>query len=445
MYTITSEGDDGNKTYSLLPGIDLNDSRGVESPQISGLASVAYKYNPNGSVELSYSYSHDADIEGRYQFGNYNLYNRENEFQTSSLNFTERELQVYKTALNQVFPKLNNLKVELNGSYIKSSQDVPDLRLFAAYYNAEDDQYITNDSELRKPFHFWRYLDDEQWQAKADITLPILQGKSSSNKIKFGYFYSKKDRNYVENQFTLQNDNVNYSYFNSLTDLNGDVDSYFAPNNVGIVGIDEGSNTNYYQFGHLVKFESYPGSRNNNNYTGYEEITAGYLMLTYQLTKNLKFIGGARLEKTDMEAISDNYFYEIENGQEPDSSKIGKIEETDFLPSLNLVYALNDNMNLRGSYTKTLARPNMREMAPFISFSFIGGPTELGNTALKRTEIQNFDFRWEWFIKPGELAAISAYYKDFKNPIIIQNIYGTDNYEIMYDNVEEGTVYGAFL
>ncbi len=446
MYAITSGiNDTGEKEYHLLPGLELSDTKGVESPQISGLASLAYKYNANGAIEFVYSYSHDADKTSRAQSGKNYFYDRKNKFQTYSIDFTERQLNIFRTKIEHTFPALNNAKLQLNGSYTKSSQDVPDLKLFANYYDEEKDQYYTNDSELRKPFHFWRFLDDKQYQGKIDFTLPFLQGKSSSNKIKLGFNYSNKDRNYNEEQYNIANDFADYSYFKSLTEYGGNINAYFEHENTGIVATDPNKLSKYYKFGHMVTYQSLPGTRNDNDYTGYEKITAGYVMLTYNIFKDLKFIGGARVENTNMEAVSSKYTIAIENGNTPDSSLIAQINEIDILPSVNLVYALNKNINIRASFSKTLARPNMREMAPFVSFSFIGGPTELGNPQLKRTTINNFDLRWEWFLKTGELLAVSGYYKDFTNPIVVQNVYGTDNFEIMYDNVDKGKVYGIEL
>ena len=446
MYAITSgTNSSGEKEYYLLPGLELSDTKGVENPQISGLVSVAFNYCVNGGVELVYSYSHDADKISRTQSGKNYFYDRKNEFQTYSINFTERQLGIFRTKIKHTFPKLNNTILELNGSYTKSSQDVPDLRLFANYYDKEHDQYYTNDSELRKPFHFWRFLTDKQYQGRLDFTIPFLQEKNRSNKIKFGINYSNKDRIYNEEQYNIANDFADYNYFKSLTEYGGDINSYFGSNNVGIVGTDPDKLSKYYKFGHMVTYQSLPGTRNDNDYTGFEKISAGYLMLTYNISKVLKFTGGLRIEKTEMEAVSSKYTVAIKNGTPADTSLIAKINQTNILPSVNLTYSLSTDMNLRGSFSKTLARPNMREMAPFVSFSFIGGPTELGNPQLKQTSVTNFDLRWEWFLKPGELLALSGYYKAFKNPIIIQNVYGTDNFEIMYNNVDRGKVLGLEL
>jgi len=120
----------------------------------------------------------------------------------------------------------------------------------------------------------------------------------------------------------------------------------------------------------------------------------------------------------------------------------GEIDEKDLLPSVNLVYALGENMNIRFSGSKTIARPNLRELAPFASFDFIGGVIYNGNPELKRTEINNYDIRWEWFVRPGELFAVSGYYKQFFNPIILQYLIEVPNPQIQYQNSESGTLAG---
>jgi len=164
-------------------------------------------------------------------------------------------------------------------------------------------------------------------------------------------------------------------------------------------------------------------------------------MGTYQLTSQLKGIVGVRMERTDMFAQSGRY--ELLTSDEDKADERGDIEKTDFLPSINLIYALTDKMNLRGSYTQTLARPNMREMAPFASFDFIGGAIANGNADLKRTSIQNYDLRWELFPKPGDLVALSAYFKQFKDPIIVQNEIQAGNPQTSWQNVDQAFVYGA--
>ena len=102
-------------------------------------------------------------------------------------------------------------------------------------------------------------------------------------------------------------------------------------------------------------------------------------------------------------------------------------------------------MNLRASYSKTLARPSFREFAPYTNFSFVGDFLVTGNPNLERTLIDNFDVRYEWFPSPGELISISGFYKDMTNPI--ERGFGrfsqTDQSNIIINNVDKAEIYGV--
>jgi TonB-dependent receptor len=148
---------------------------------------------------------------------------------------------------------------------------------------------------------------------------------------------------------------------------------------------------------------------------------------------SLTFIGGARVERTDMsiETLGDN-------------PRRGSFATTDILPSANLKWSLQDNMNMRLAYGRTVARPTFREFAPFESFQFVGDYIERGNPDLNRTIVDNFDLRWEWFVQPGELVSASVFYKDFNDPIERTiDPEAAANQEITYVNRNSARVYGA--
>jgi TonB-dependent receptor len=123
-------------------------------------------------------------------------------------------------------------------------------------------------------------------------------------------------------------------------------------------------------------------------------------------------------------------------------SRNGNIEETDILPSVNLVYELTETSNLRAAFSQTLARPNMREISPFASFGTPNEPTVLGNKDLERTLVQNYDLRYEVYPRPGELFALSAYYKNFQDPIIWLLTPKASTPEIQPANVDQAIVFG---
>ena len=67
----------------------------------------------------------------------------------------------------------------------------------------------------------------------------------------------------------------------------------------------------------------------------------------------------------------------------------------DFLPSVNFSYEL-DKFKYRISASKTLARPEFREVANFAYYDFVRNAQLLGNTNLEKTDIYNIDIKLEY-------------------------------------------------
>jgi TonB-dependent receptor len=101
-------------------------------------------------------------------------------------------------------------------------------------------------------------------------------------------------------------------------------------------------------------------------------------------------------------------------------------------------------MNIRAAYAKTLARPEIREVAPFSYFDFLTYELVEGNPDLKRSLISNFDLRIEFYPTNLELLAISGFYKKLSNPIE-QVLIAASAFQPMrsYENAKEATNYGV--
>jgi TonB-dependent receptor len=120
-----------------------------------------------------------------------------------------------------------------------------------------------------------------------------------------------------------------------------------------------------------------------------------------------------------------------------------KLDEKDLLPSFNLTYAVTDQVNFRGAYSRTIARPDIRELTPLEMPGFVGGPTIQGNPELEQADIRNYDLRAEWYPGRNQLLAASGFYKDFNNAIeYVIDSRGT--YTLMPEN-GDAFLYGAEL
>jgi TonB-dependent receptor len=151
-------------------------------------------------------------------------------------------------------------------------------------------------------------------------------------------------------------------------------------------------------------------------------------------SKKLRVVTGARLETTDMFVRSFDQ-----------KEKTGSLQEADILPAINTSYALTKKSNLRGAYSRTLARPSFREVAPFATYDFSTNWTIVGNPDLERTLVDNLDLRYEIFPNFGELFSVGAFYKSFTNPIELVFNTQAQNAELTWRNIDQATVYGAEL
>ncbi|MEM1319660.1 MAG: TonB-dependent receptor [Bacteroidota bacterium] len=404
----------------------LDDTRSVENPSMNGFLSLAYKFGQKkNKISFNTLYNHDAQKITRYLTGLFPSI-LTSIYEGRALQFIERDVRSYQLVGEHTFND-DGLKFEWAGSFVKSYQDEPDFRTFdnsliiSENSSGEiDTTCFVTASELGRPTHFFRRVDDEQLSGRMDLTIPILKGMGKGNKIQLGGMYTSKDRNFDDDVVQIYDSSPHEEGYGC------DPVGWFAPSNGGIVGFD--SIRNRYQIGLFAVPDNITATL--NSYTGTEAVGAAYAMGVFELNK-LKIVAGARVERTDIEVISRDT-----------AQDIGSIERTDVLPSLNLIYELTDRMNLRASVSQTLARPNMRELAPFTAFDFGGGFRYSGNPNLEQTTIQNFDLRWDFYPRPGELFAVSTYYKRFNNPIVNLFLIQADN-EIQFANVDQANVYGV--
>ena len=95
------------------------------------------------------------------------------------------------------------------------------------------------------------------------------------------------------------------------------------------------------------------------------------------------------------------------------------LTSNDFLPALNLIYNVKENMNVRMSYSRTLARPSFKEKSFVSILDPLSGIRFIGNIDLEKTNVNNVDLRYENFFKDGQMMSVSTFYKHFTNPIEI--------------------------
>jgi outer membrane receptor protein involved in Fe transport len=377
-------------------GADYVSNTGIQETHLSGMVNLFWKPSSSFKIGLKNLYSNSSTDEAKIITGSY--YNYDGTNRQTVIGFDRKS--IYSSTLNSeaYFANFYESKLEVNLTYAQALRNQPDRR---------NTQYITNDQgEYEILFsdygntHFFSDQLDQNYNAKLDYEIKPFKKIG----FKAGGEFMRKNRDFEARKLVY-------------LDLSN---SY--PNQYKTLSPEEAMADERIISGDLNLAER---TSPNDSYTGEQNLYAGYLSTSIRSIKNLTIEGGIRFEQS-AQYVNNELL----------------VDEGDILPAVNLTYNLGRFTNIRAAYSNTLARPEFRELSDFNFRDFIGGRTVYGNPDLERTVIDNYDLRFEHFMNPGEMFAVSVFYKDFTNPIEIWNRL-TQNYEVFYNNAPGATLYGV--
>jgi len=293
-----------------------------------------------------------------------------------------------------VLPK-SKFRIDWGVGYNRLSRIIPDYRIteYRRILGDTTDFYripLGTNVQPEKAGRFFSEQLDNSITGNVDFTLPFKIGPSR-HELKVGAMVMYKDREFAARQF-------GYAYYkssgaNNYAIAGMGIDTVFSDRNME----DEG----------LYMREI---TRASDAYQANQQLYAGYIQLENSLFENrLKFVWGARLES--FRQVINTFDFSSGNPIKIDTNVI------DVLPSLNVIFSINEKMNLRLSGSQTVCRPESRELAPFTFYDYNLFASVTGNPNLKRTKITNADLRYEWYPKGGQLISATAFFKYFENPI----------------------------
>jgi outer membrane receptor protein involved in Fe transport len=177
-------------------------------------------------------------------------------------------------------------------------------------------------------------------------------------------------------------------------------------------------------------------TNNTDRYTADFDLSNGYVMYDNEWGK-WKFNTGLRTEYNIFRVNTSDF----------SGSKINVDRDyLDFLPSINLSYNL-EKTKYRFSTSKTLSRPEFREVANFAYYDFVRNAQILGNSNLEKSDIYNLDLKLEHYISPNQSIFFSVFGKNFIRPIeqIVADGSVPSNLLLTYTNPERAFIYGLEL
>ena len=276
---------------------------------------------------------------------------------------------------------------------------------------------LISPNTTQNPTRLWRSLKEDVISSKIQYNLD-LKGEKIQGKIKFGSSFTYKQRDF-------ETDDYRIAYRGLSSVLGGDANNILAPNFIYDLDTNQGS---------YIKGDF----QRTNQYESSGQTFAGYISSELILSDKWKSTIGLRFE---------NYLVKY-TGENIEAIKFNNeklIDTKDLYPSLNVIRTINDDRNLRISYSKTTARPTFKEISAAQIYDPITERYFVGNPDVNPTYINNFDLRYESYSDGNQIFAISTFYKQFIDPIEITAFDANQPSVFIVRNNEEASVYGIEL
>jgi len=145
-----------------------------------------------------------------------------------------------------------------------------------------------------------------------------------------------------------------------------------------------------------------------------EDTSAVYLQANFE-TGPVRGNVGLRWVST----IINSFGNEVASGVVSPVTSRGSYQE--WLPRVNVIADLTDDLVFRASYTEDINRPDFDDLS--LSVSFPTGPNNavsLGNSNLAPETVQSFDASLAWYFAPSSLISIGVFHKDRTNLFVTQ-------------------------
>lgn len=376
------------------PRVDYKGLKTTDTVQWSGIGLLKWELNKHNRLSAVGFYTRDADNESRVLDGYARGTLNEDIGRNTRLRYMMRSIAFTRLGGRHVFPRGRDFQIDWFGSYAQARLDDPLLREMLFRQNSADGSYVVDRAESGK-FQFFR-LRDDTGSGGLDFTVPFKQWSGIDAKFKFGGWVEGKRRNFDVRYF-------DYEVAGGLTPPAGTGNIINRDTIGGGLDAAQGGTQPFF----LTEF-----TRPKDSYNAGQRVLAGYGLLDLPLARWVRVVGGARFEASDIRVEPYDRF-----GRAIAAEDRAFVRDRNVLPSGSLIFSPRQDMNIRLIAAQTVARPEFRELAPFLFTDFAGGFDVTGNPRLRTTRITNADLRWEWFPSANEVIAVSAFYKYFDDPI----------------------------
>lgn len=330
--------------------------------------------------------------------------------------YSSRTAYSGQLAGNHLLSSIDKLDWTLGFSYANKRQ--PDRRIIEREENGfvSDEHYGEMRIDQNEIFRDFIQLDEYIYSFTTNYSHDFNWGNFTPS-LKVGAYAEYRDRDYKNRIFYYQWDPnsfpTDFAYQNVVNNI-------LTPENYG-----------------YNKLHVYEDTDNRDSYSGNNTLLSGYVGVNIPIS-SISIYPGIRFEHNNMRI--NNYTSKKEfRTKETDYS------QTDFFPSINASYKINENNLIRLAYGASINRQEFREVSSSVYYDFDLFSSIKGNPDLKPAYIQNFDIRYELYPSSSEIISLALFYKHFKNPIEWTYIDAGGSYTYTFENAKTANNFGLEL
>jgi len=313
--------------------------------------------------------------------------------------------------------------LDLRGSYANTRRDSPYERQFSYVYLGDGDpttkgpgdvdDYINNLSSGGQTASVaFSHLEEDVWGASADLAYHLPTSMPIT--LSAGYNYTRTTRSAFR---------FDFDYFRP----DGALPLPVAQERPDFLISD--FNVNFYN----IELRDVSGAEGTAAYDADLTVNAGYGQIEAELIPGLRATAGVRFESGDQNV-------QPIGGALPATS----INRDYWLPAGTLTWQFARDMQFRLAASKTIARPQFRELAPQLYLDYESDRQFTGNPFLTDSQLTNIEARYEYYFARDQRISLAGFYKHLDNPIEqVAFIAGGDQLRTGFANAPGARLYGA--
>ncbi|GAB4189223.1 MAG: hypothetical protein Tsb002_16060 [Wenzhouxiangellaceae bacterium] len=329
----------------------------------------------------------------------------------TQLEWQERELRDYQVLGEHILPWAFNLKIDWLLSEGTAQQDIPFFREYRYDLRADGSSFFSPRNDSNRIL--WSELEDDSTTWSVDLQLPVSLSDNVSLSLLAGLSRISQSRESQIRRFNFVGSPSNPTIRN-----NPSLDEILVPEFIG-----------------PGQFQLIESTRSTDSYTAERDVDAFHAGIDFVVQDWVRVAAGVRNETFDQTVTTFELF-------DPDNSPVlAALDSDNLLPSLATTFFLPGDQEIRFGYSKTVTRPDFKELSPAFFTDPVLDREVIGNPDLIDGSITHWDLRWDKYFSPTEYLSVSAFYKEFTNPIEIIVLAGTANI-ITFQNAEAAENFG---